>query len=108
MATVKRGWLKNSRVTPNLIFGIVVLALIILIGIVGPMLVNQKMARVGAVAPNLPPSAENWFGTDSQGRDVFTTLIMAIPPTLRVGLVSGLISVFIGLALGLLAGFFGG
>jgi peptide/nickel transport system ATP-binding protein len=72
------------------------------------MLVNQKMARVGAVEPNLPPSEKSWFGSDSQGRDVFTTLIMAIPPTLRVGLVAGSISVALGLALGLLAGFFGG
>jgi peptide/nickel transport system ATP-binding protein len=33
---------------------------------------------------------------------------MAIPPTLRVGVISGIISVTLGLALGLLAGFFGG
>src|SRR5512143_934239 len=108
MATVKRGIMTGSRANPTLIAGIILVAVIVLIAVFGPLLVNQKRARVGAVDPNLPPSAESWFGTDSQGRDVFTTLIMAIPSTLRVGLLAGLVSVGIGLALGLLAGFFGG
>ena len=54
MAVVRRGWLRDSRITPNLIFGITLLILILLTSIVGPMLVNQKMARVAAVGPNLP------------------------------------------------------
>jgi len=108
MAVANNRWFKNTRVTPSLIFGILLITSIILVGILGPMLVDVKMARVGAVKPNLAPSAESYFGTDSQGRDVFTTLIMAISPTLRVGVISGLVSVMLGLALGLLAGFFGG
>ncbi len=108
MATVKRGLLRDSRVNPSLIAGTILVTLIVLIGVFGPLLVNQKRARVGAVDPNLPPSAESWLGTDSQGRDVFITVIMAIPSTLRVGIVAGIVSVLIGLALGLLAGFFRG
>jgi peptide/nickel transport system permease protein len=108
MAVGNNGWFKNSKITPNLIIGITLLTLIVLISILGPMLIESKMARVGAVKPNLPPSAQSYFGTDSQGRDVFTTLIMAISPTLRVGIISGLVSLVLGLALGLLAGFFGG
>src|SRR5579859_533541 len=108
MAAVRRGWLHDTRITPNLIVGLILLISILLISLFGPILVNPKMAHVAAVGPNLPPSSENWFGTDSQGRDVFTTLIIAIPSTLRVGLVAGVISVAIGLVLGLLAGFFGG
>ncbi len=99
---------KASRFNASLLFGIIVLSLIILVGVIGPLLIDKKMARVGAVKPNLPPSSENYFGTDSQGRDVFTTLILAIPPTLRTGLIAGVISVTIGLVLGLMAGFFSG
>ena len=98
----------NSKITPNLLIGITLITLIVLVGILGPMLLDTKLARVGGVKPNLPPSAENYFGTDSQGRDVFTTVIMAIPPTLRVGVIAGSVSVVMGLTLGLLAGFFGG
>lgn len=108
MAVATTGWFKNSKITPSLLFGIVLLTCIVLVGILGPMLVDDKIARVGGVKPNLPPSAENYFGSDSQGRDVFTTLILAIPPTLRVGLISGVVSVMIGLILGLMAGFFSG
>ncbi len=108
MAVGTTGWFKNSKITPNLIIGIVILTAIVLVGILGPLLVDQKLARVGGVKPNLPPSTESYFGSDSQGRDVFTTLILAIPPTLRVGVIAGVVSVLIGLALGLLAGFFTG
>jgi peptide/nickel transport system ATP-binding protein len=108
MASLKRGWLRNSRLNPNLILGLLVVSFVVLAGIFGPMLVNEKLARVGAVEPNLPPSTEYSFGTDSQGREVFTTLILAIPPTLRVGVIAGVISVVLGLVLGLTAGFFGG
>ena len=108
MTVVKRGWLQDPRIKPSLIFGIVVLVFMILVGTFGPMLLSEKLARVGAVEPNLPPTAKHVFGTDSQGRDVFTTTIMAIPPTLRVGVTAGIISVILGLALGLIAGFFGG
>ncbi|MCE7980913.1 MAG: ATP-binding cassette domain-containing protein [Caldilinea sp. CFX5] len=108
MAVGTTGWFKNSKITPNLIIGIVILAAIVLVGILGPMLVDESLARVGGVKPNLPPSAESYFGSDSQGRDVFTTLILAIPPTLRVGVIAGVVSVVVGLILGLLAGFFSG
>jgi len=108
MAVGTTGWFKNSKITPNLLIGITILTLIVLTGILGPLLVDEKLARVGGVKPNLAPSAESYFGSDSQGRDVFTTLILAIPPTLRVGLIAGIVSVIIGLILGLLAGFFSG
>jgi oligopeptide/dipeptide ABC transporter ATP-binding protein len=108
MAIAKQKRLRDSRITATLLIGIVVITLLILFALLGPLFTNPKMARVGAVGPNLPPSAANLFGTDSQGRDVFTTIIMAIPPTLKVGLVAGLISVVLGLILGLVAGFFPG
>ena len=108
MALLRRSWFRDPRINPSLIFGVAVLVFMILVGTVGPMLLNDKLARVGAVEPNLPPTAQFVLGTDSQGRDVFTTTIMAIPPTLRVGVIAGVISVILGLALGLTAGFFGG
>jgi len=42
MVNVRRLSLRNTRVTPTLIFGIVVLTLIVLIGILGPMLINPR------------------------------------------------------------------
>lgn len=92
----------------TLLAGVTLLGLIIIIAIVGPFLVDVAQAKVGATIPRSPPSAEHWLGTDGQGRDMFTVLILAMPQTLKVGLLAGLISLSVGVALGLIAGFTGG
>lgn len=92
----------------SLFFGVGLLLLIIAIAIIGPFLVDKSAAEVGAMIPRQPPSAENWFGTDGQGRDMFATLIHALPKTLKIGIVAGIISLTVGVALGLIAGFMGG
>lgn len=54
-----------------------------------------------------PPSAQFWFGTDNQGRDVFSRVIYGSRVSLAVGLISQAINTAIGVILGLTAGFFG-
>ncbi|MCC7360540.1 MAG: dipeptide/oligopeptide/nickel ABC transporter permease/ATP-binding protein [Anaerolineales bacterium] len=92
----------------SLVLGLITLAAIVVLGAVGPLFVNPKLARVGGVKANLAPSAQYLLGTDSQGRDVLTTLVMAIPPTIKTGLIAGTVSVLLGLALGLVSGFYSG
>jgi peptide/nickel transport system permease protein len=92
----------------TLFAGIIVLGIIILTALLGPLLVDVTQARVGATMPRLAPGAEHWLGTDGQGRDMLTVLILAMPQTLKVGLLAGLISLSVGVALGLIAGFTGG
>ena len=92
----------------TLLAGVVLLGLIIIVAIVGPFLVDVSQAKVGATIPRSPPSADHWLGTDGQGRDMLTVLILAMPQTLKVGLLAGLISLSVGVALGLIAGFVGG
>ena len=100
--------LNRSRLNANLVIGTILITIIILFGLLGPLFVNARNARVGAVRPNLRPSSSNILGTDAQGRDVLSTLTLAIPLTLQVGVIAGSASVILGLVLGLLAGFFGG
>lgn len=88
--------------------GLAILGLLALAALLMPMLVDQSLAQVGAVAPRRPPSTMHWFGTDAQGRDVFTVMALATPQTLKIGLVAGLISLTVGVTLGLIAGFMGG
>lgn len=92
----------------SLFAGLSLLLLIVLVALIGPLLIDPALSRVGATIPRLPPSAEHWFGTDGQGRDMFTTMILALPQTLRIGIAAGFISLFVGVALGLIAGFVGG
>ena len=55
-----------------------------------------------------PPSAENWLGTDDQGRDVTARLIYGFRLSVLFGLILTLASSVIGIAAGAVQGFFGG
>ena len=55
-----------------------------------------------------PPSAENWLGTDDQGRDVVARLIYGFRISVLFGLALTLFSSLIGVAAGAVQGFFGG
>jgi len=55
-----------------------------------------------------PPSAENWLGTDDQGRDVLARLIYGLRISVLFGLLLTLTSSVIGVAAGAAQGYFGG
>ena len=60
------------------------------------------------VAAPAPPSAENWLGTDDQGRDVVARLIYGFRISVLFGLILTLLSSIIGVAAGAVQGYFGG
>jgi len=55
-----------------------------------------------------PPSAQNWLGTDDQGRDVLARLIYGFRISVLFGLILTAISPVIGVAAGAVQGYFGG
>jgi microcin C transport system permease protein len=55
-----------------------------------------------------PPSAQNWLGTDDQGRDVLARLIYGFRISVLFGLILTLASSLIGIAAGAVQGYFGG
>ena len=55
-----------------------------------------------------PPSAENWLGTDDQGRDVVARLIYGFRISVLFGLTLTLASSVIGVIAGAVQGYFGG
>ncbi len=61
-----------------------------------------------AVAAPAPPSAENWLGTDDQGRDVLARIIYGFRISVLFGLTLTIFSSLIGIAIGAVQGFFGG
>lgn len=55
-----------------------------------------------------PPSAENWLGTDDQGRDVLARLIYGFRTSIVFGLILTLGSSLIGVVAGAVQGYYGG
>jgi microcin C transport system permease protein len=55
-----------------------------------------------------PPSAENWLGTDDQGRDVLARALYGFRVSVLFGLALTIASSLIGVAVGALQGYYGG
>ncbi len=55
-----------------------------------------------------PPSAQNWLGTDDQGRDVVARMIYGFRISVLFGLALTLISAALGVSIGAFQGFYGG
>ena len=55
----------------------------------------------------LPPSAENWFGTDELGRDILARVIYGARTSLVTAVGAVVIAALVGVPIGLAAGFYG-
>lgn len=93
----------------NLTLGLALVSLVILGALLAPLLASHDpVLDADLLSSEMPPSAEHWFGTDSQGRDVFSRVLYGARVSLTVGIVSQLINSVIGAAMGLSAGYWGG
>jgi oligopeptide transport system permease protein len=53
------------------------------------------------------PSAEHWFGTDTQGCDYFAQVVYGARTSLRIAFGATLVTVLVGVGLGMVAGYYG-
>jgi ABC-type dipeptide/oligopeptide/nickel transport system permease subunit len=88
-------------------FGGVVIILLGLMAIAAPVFARHDPFGVDLINSLQGPSAQHWFGTDIQGRDVWARLVYGSRVSLSVGLVSQVIALSLGVMLGLLAGYYG-
>lgn len=97
-----RRFLKRKTVA----FGILVLAIFVLLAIFAPWIAPYSPTKLSVVNRLKPPSETYLFGTDEFGRDVLSRTIFAGRLSLLVGVAVVTLSAAIGVTLGLLAGFF--
>ncbi len=69
-----------ASLSEAIVFALV--ACLLVLALIGPMLAPESIYRSDILNSLMPPSAENWFGTDDQGRDVFWRLIAGTQQTL--------------------------
>jgi peptide/nickel transport system permease protein len=87
--------------------GFLAVIAIVLLSYVGPLFVELD-TRTKVDQIYLPPSAENWLGTDHQGRDIWSHIVHGGRDVIYVGLVAASLSTFVAVAFGALSGFAGG
>jgi peptide/nickel transport system permease protein len=94
--------------SPKMMAGLALLLMLVLVGVIGPLFVDVRLADPISVRTNQHPSAQHLIGTDSGGRELLAVLVAGTPQTLRMGVLAGLIGVAIGVGLGMISGYFGG
>jgi len=74
----------------------------------GPRVTPYNPFTLNLMESNLAPSPTHFFGTDFQGRDVFSRVIAALPIDLGLPVAIVLLSSLMGIFLGMAAGYLGG
>ena len=94
--------------SPSFDIGAAILLFWVGCAIFGPSLVPHDPFADDLLNSLMPPSSQNWFGTDQLGRDVFSRVIVGARDILTVAPIATLLSTILGTALGLVMGYFGG
>jgi peptide/nickel transport system permease protein len=87
---------------------LVMLALLVLMGLIGPSLVPYDPIATNPPVALQPPSAAHLFGTDQLGRDVFSRVIVSARVDLGIALTAVIVTLVLGSGLGAIAGWSGG
>jgi peptide/nickel transport system permease protein len=92
------------------VFGLLVIGLFVTTAVMAPWIApydasEQFFEGLTIEGSPLPPNAEFWFGTDTNGRDQFSRLIFGARTSLLIGVVANGIAVTLGTAVGVLAGY---
>ncbi|MBR6219017.1 MAG: ABC transporter permease [Clostridia bacterium] len=102
---MKKFW-KNASLRLKL--GLIITLFFLILGFVVYFIPHTDPFPNNIRMKNLPPSAEHWLGTTSQGQDIFWLLIEAIHNSLTIGFIVAAIGTVVGVLVGLISGFVGG
>ncbi|KFC75369.1 putative dipeptide ABC transporter [Bosea sp. LC85] len=102
-----RQWLAFRR-NPAAVIGLTIVVLLLLAAAFAPLLAPYDPLAQALDKRLLPPSATNWFGTDSLGRDIFSRVVYGSRVTLVIVLLVVITVGPIGLLIGAASGYLGG
>ncbi|HTX00877.1 MAG TPA: ABC transporter permease [Acidimicrobiales bacterium] len=88
--------------------GATILLFWIVCAIFGHQIAPYSPTAISYVATNAAPSAAHWFGTDQDGRDVLSRVIVGSRDILEITPLATLLGTAVGTALGLVMGYLGG
>ena len=100
-----RGAWRVLRRNPTLIGGAALLVAMIALALGAEHFATHDPLELSPIDRLRAPAAENWFGTDMFGRDIFSRTIHGGRVSLQIGIVVALVSAAIGLGIGLVSGY---
>lgn len=101
-----RKWAYAMRRQKNIVVGAVVLILLILAALAAPLLATQDPELIVAYARLRGPSGIHFFGTDGQGRDVYSRIVYGARLSLSVGFSVAAATLAVGAFIGLTVGYY--
>ncbi|GAB2601221.1 ABC transporter permease [Pseudactinotalea suaedae] len=103
----QRLWRQLHR-NPKTLVGMIILVPIVLVAIFAPWLTPYPYDAIYVGDVLGAPTSEHWLGTDLNGRDLLSRLIIGTRVVVGVPLAVGLLTLVIGVPIGLLAGYLRG
>jgi len=100
--------MKNILKNKTAVLGLIIILLLIIIAIFGKYITPYNPS-IGELSDSFkPPSLTHFFGTDDQGRDIFSRIIDGSRISLKIAIISVSIALTIGTFLGSIAGYYEG
>lgn len=93
--------------------GLGITLVLVVVSLLSPWLIRLNSGDIdpmqaGTYLIFLDPNSENWLGTDRFGRDVLSMVLAALPVSLTVAFLAGLLSTAVGVLVGFISGYKGG
>jgi peptide/nickel transport system permease protein len=100
--------LRFVRAKPLGAFGAAMLLLIIFVGAFSPWIAKDSLGQVHLADALQGPSTTYWFGTDHNGRDIYSRIVYGCQITAMVGIGTVILVTVVSLLVGVTSGYFGG
>jgi peptide/nickel transport system permease protein len=88
--------------------GLLIVLVFVVCGVFAPLIAPYDPYKTDLMNVLMPPSAENWFGTDELGRDLFSRIVYGARISLMEGVFSVALAMAIGVPIGIVSGYVGG
>ncbi len=93
---------------PLAVVGAAIVLVLIVMALFAPWIATHSATGQNLSMRLMPPSAENWMGTDELGRDIWSRVVFGSRITLVIVLLVAVLAAPAGLVIGAVAGYFGG
>lgn len=99
-------WIRLIIENPAALASLIFLTVMVILAVGAPLVTRHDPDFLDPVIRLQGPSLENWFGTDVQGRDVYTRVLYGARTSLLVGAAVMFGAAFTGSVIGLMAGYY--